>query len=102
MCVAAIKDALRRKISIYSCKQILDTFQPAAAPTQAEDLAEARLMESIVHPNIMQTYQHATRLKAECSPNAKMSYDIALNNQSGILLETWLLLEFCNKGSLQV
>ena len=70
--------------------------------SQIEDLAEARLMESIVHPNIMQTYRHATRYKESCSAATKMKYDNARSNQSGILLETWLLLEFCNKGSLQV
>ena len=70
--------------------------------SKIEDLAEARLMESIVHPNIMQTYRHATRFKEACSATTKMKYDNAISNQSGILLETWLLLEFCNKGSLQV
>lgn len=59
-------------------------------------------MESIVHPNIMQTYRHATRIKEAHSPRIRLWCDQSFTNDSGVLLETWLLLEYCNKGSLQV
>ena len=59
-------------------------------------------MESIVHPNIMQTYRHATRIKEASTFGMRPKFDAGFTSESGNLLETWLLLEYCNKGSLQV
>jgi len=61
-------------------------------------LAEANLLQNLIHPNIVQLFAHATR-PIEVSANA---YARSLNNfNTDEALETCLLLEFCNKGTLK-
>jgi len=79
--------------------QIIETFHEGDVNGEVEDLPEARLMEEVVHPNVIQTYKHGTRYKKTTS-NRALSFDLGVNG-SGSILETWLLLEYCNKGTLQ-
>ena len=81
--------------------QILENFQHGVAGDEVDDLSEASLMEAMRHPNVMVTYKHATRVKYPAGVDMAMDMggDTA---HRGYILETWLLLEYCNKGSLQV
>ena len=79
----------------------MDSYHEGTLGLMVEGLAEATLMEEIEHPNIMKTYAHATRFKQLTSYSSTPS--LADSQPSGSsVLETWLLLEYCNKGSLQV
>ena len=65
-----------------------------------EDIAEAKLLQGLSHPGIVKLYTHATRLETLGSNSSAWSlYD---RNICGHALETWLLLEYCDKGTLQV
>ena len=91
-----------------SSMQILEQFYEVSAGDMAaecEDNHEAMLTEMLDHPNVVRTFQHATRVKATAGENNKPvdDADPAFNNsRAGCLVETWLILEYCNKGSLQV
>lgn len=92
--------------------QILETFKRGSMDlAEVEDLAEARLVEEMKHPNIVRTFDHGTRVKhfsghvsAErfSGSNSRSQSGRPDPASSGFVLETWLLLEYCNKGSLQV
>lgn len=58
-----------------------------AAGEENEQSLEAMLSGSISHPNIVQTIKHSTR-KMPCA------------EESVVLLETWIVMELCDKGSL--
>jgi hypothetical protein len=82
--------------------QIIDTFQDEDLGERVKDLAEARLMVDVTHPNLVQTYTHATRFVKDFMPPLPL-LDLEADSQVSMsILETWLLLEYCNKGSLQV
>ena len=81
--------------------QILEVFQQGSLGEEVEDLPEATLMEKMQHPNVMRTYKHATRAKHPSASKAQHLHFGDSDETSGYMLETWLLLEACNKGSLQ-
>ena len=87
--------------------QILEQYYEVPAGDMAaecEDNHEAMLTETLNHPNVVRTFQHATRVKATAGENNAPidAEDPAFAaGKAGCLVETWLLLEFCNKGSLQ-
>lgn len=57
----------------------------------SEEILEAVLGAKIAHPNVVQTYKH-------CSRSVGQARDA--ENEGKGLLETWMVMEFCNKGSL--
>ncbi|PNW70925.1 hypothetical protein CHLRE_17g739250v5 [Chlamydomonas reinhardtii] len=57
-----------------------------------EEVLEAVLSHTISHPNIVQTYKHCTRRSGTTATDA--------DNEGRPLLETWMIMEFCNKGGL--
>ena len=94
--------------------QIIETFRKGSlVDNEVEDLAEARLVEEMQHDNIMRTYTHCTRVKHFSRADTQTSASSGSWNEprngrpqnpaaSGFILETWLLLEYCDTGSLQV
>ncbi len=83
--------------------QIIDTFQEEDIGERVKVLTEARIMADATHPNLVQTYTHATRFKPEAPQLALLDTDGSdSSGESKSIMETWLLLEYCNKGSLQV
>ncbi|KAG2454256.1 hypothetical protein HYH02_001289 [Chlamydomonas schloesseri] len=56
------------------------------------EVLEAVLSASISHPNVVQTYKHCTRRSGSSATDA--------DNEGRPLLETWMVMEFCNKGGL--
>ncbi|GFR53121.1 hypothetical protein Agub_g15837 [Astrephomene gubernaculifera] len=58
---------------------------------QGGEVLEAVLGSQISHPNIVQTYKHCTRPMGQATD---------ADNEGRTLLETWMVLEFCNKGGL--
>ncbi|GIL48868.1 hypothetical protein Vafri_5296 [Volvox africanus] len=67
--------------------KVLETIQ---MDDQLEVL-EAVLGSQISHPNIVQTYKHCTRPMGQATD---------ADNEGRTMLETWMVMEFCNKGGL--
>ncbi|KXZ50686.1 hypothetical protein GPECTOR_15g370 [Gonium pectorale] len=67
--------------------KVLETVQQAAE----EEVLEAVLGGQISHPNIVQCYKHCTRPMGQATD---------ADNEGRTLLETWMVMEFCNKGGL--
>lgn len=82
--------------------QILENFRQGKAQDEVDVLPEAALMASMEHPNVMRTFAHATRVKQHRAGVATFEFADNDGGSGGHVLETWLLLEYCNKGSLQV
>ncbi|KAL3144130.1 hypothetical protein ABBQ32_003920 [Trebouxia sp. C0010 RCD-2024] len=55
---------------------------------------EAMLSIDLAHPNIIHTFKFYTRIRQRCGPEEG---EVAQRKVS----ETWLVLEYCSKGSLQ-
>lgn len=109
-CPSGLSASLR--LSVVFILQILETFKRGSMDVnEIEDIAEARLVEEMKHPNIVRTYNHGTRIKHfsghpsnswSNSGSKGSNRSVRQTTSSGFVLETWLLLEYCNKGSLQV
>mmetsp|Transcript_8938 Transcript_8938/g.19085 ORF Transcript_8938/g.19085 Transcript_8938/m.19085 type:complete len:704 (-) Transcript_8938:2515-4626(-) len=56
---------------------------------QPEGNLEALLSGGVSHPNVVQTYRYCTRPMSD-----------ARDTEDRKLVETWMIMEFCNKGSL--
>ncbi|GLC39870.1 hypothetical protein PLESTF_000919300 [Pleodorina starrii] len=68
--------------------KVLETIQ---SDDGGLEVLEAVLGSQISHPNIVQTYKHCTR---------PMGRALDADNEGRTMLETWMVLEFCNKGGL--
>ncbi|KAG2489421.1 hypothetical protein HYH03_012059 [Edaphochlamys debaryana] len=67
--------------------KVLETVQQ----DDSAQVLEAVLGGTISHPNIVQTYKHSSR---------PMGTARDADNEGRTVLETWMVLEFCNKGGL--
>lgn len=67
--------------------KVLETIKEG----DSEEVLEAVLGAKIAHPNIVQTYKH-------CSRPMGQAHDA--DNEGKAILETWMVMDFCNKGSL--
>lgn len=69
--------------------KVIEHFEGGADGAPGPGLLEAGLHDQVSHPNVVQTYKHDTRSVS------------ASSTESGkTLMETWMVLEFCNRGSL--
>lgn len=90
------------KVIEMTGKEIMDEVGQLLEATAGMDLA---------HPNVMQTYKYGTQeamVAQEHDDESFMTDEEAAQSRAGggtplgpKPLETWLVLEFCNKGSLQ-
>ena len=67
--------------------------------TVVEDVIEAKLLEGVTHPGIVKLYTYAIRLGGQSA--APSVWAPGSSNKQCHTLETWLLLEYCDKGTLQ-
>ncbi|DBA86410.1 TPA: hypothetical protein ACH3X2_005630 [Trebouxia sp. C0005] len=78
----------------------LTTLKPRSRNSTRPQHLEAGNVEGILtlqlsHPNVVQTFKAATR------PLQSYCLDVTEETEDEQLFETWLLLEYCDKGSLQ-
>lgn len=67
--------------------KVLETL----ARDDGEDVLEAVLGGQISHPNVVQTYKYCVRASADA---------LDADNHGRAMVETWMIMEFCNKGSV--
>ncbi|KAK9814720.1 hypothetical protein WJX72_010481 [[Myrmecia] bisecta] len=81
--------------------KIIETRLKEDSNTQAKAVMEAQLTARLVHPNIVQTYKYAIQTAKTSHIWRHYGGDSELEDDTPQFLETWLVMEHCNKGSLQ-
>ncbi|KAK9807645.1 hypothetical protein WJX72_005215 [[Myrmecia] bisecta] len=73
----------------------------SAGPKQVEATVETQLAGGLVHPNIVRTFKYGTQQAKTSHLWSHYGGEVELDDDSPSFLETWVVMEHCDKGTLQ-
>lgn len=82
--------------------QILEIFDKGNEKLRRQLLMEAGLMLSMRHPNLVRTFRFAVREKGGLPFDSCREAEQSEAQDGPCILETWLVMEYCDKGTLRV